>query len=208
MIPQTGVKMDGLKDPPDITSSSSTEDWCDAAELNGMQGVTEQEIIPSTSATGNMARSVPKQQQNFKYTVQDSGPYRIYVELRNKDRKINKFSLGSMLRGTNEYRRYVTDMKYVGSNKILVFMSSFMKANQLMDTLNEGEGIGHVQSVRTTTPGDGYRSHFRNTTGHPRRRNRSRHRERIPRCVCTKAHKTKRSGKDAHYRSEHNVQGS
>lgn len=133
--------MDGLKDPPDITSSSSTEDWCDAAELNGMQGVTEQEIIPSTSATGNMARSVPKQQQNFKYTVQDSGPYRIYVELRNKDRKINKFSLRSMLRGTNEYRRYVTDMKYVGSNKILVFMSSFMKANQLMDTLNEGEGM-------------------------------------------------------------------
>lgn len=133
--------MDGIKDPPDINSGSSMEDWSDAAEMNVTKNPERVDNSASTSSSGNWTRGESQQQQNFTYTIQDSAPYRIYVELRNKDRRINKFSLGSMIRGMNEYRRYVTDMKYVGNNKILVFMSSFMKANQLMETLNEGEGL-------------------------------------------------------------------
>lgn len=133
--------MDGLKDPPDIESWSM-----DGTEFNGTQSTsqTQNTGMESTASgsnivTQNTGTNQQKSQENYTYTHRDSAPYRIYVELKKKDeeKRINKFSLGSMIRGMNEYRRHVTDMKYVGNNKILVFINSFLKANSLMETLNK-----------------------------------------------------------------------
>lgn len=139
--------MNGLKDPPDISSWSKVDDMSDTDERTstsqpqnvGLGATASGSIFGATSTQGNQQ----KQQENYTYTHQDSAPYRIYVELKKKDeaRRINKFSLGSMIRGMNEYRRHVTDMKYVGNNKILVFVNSFLKANSLMELLNKEDTI-------------------------------------------------------------------
>lgn len=139
--------MNGLKDPPDINSWSKVDDMSDTDERTstsqpqnvGLGATASGSVFGATSTQGNQQ----KQQENYTYTHQDSAPYRIYVELKKKDeaRRINKFSLGSMIRGMNEYRRHVTDMKYVGNNKILVFVNSFLKANSLMELLNKEDTI-------------------------------------------------------------------
>ncbi|XP_062556358.1 uncharacterized protein LOC134221180 [Armigeres subalbatus] len=75
-------------------------------------------------------------QQKYLYTKSDHGPYRVYVELTDKTNKINKFTLGAWLRKLDKYRRSVTEMKYLGRNKIIVFMSFMTAANAMVDDEN------------------------------------------------------------------------
>ncbi|XP_058821795.1 uncharacterized protein LOC131683653 [Topomyia yanbarensis] len=87
----------------------------------GEQSETEMDNPKDTrKSTGN--------KENYLYTVQDDGPYRIYVESANAE-KINKFSLGSVIRKMDKYRHHVIELKYLGRNKIIVFMNSYKKAN-------------------------------------------------------------------------------
>lgn len=55
------------------------------------------------------------------YMLGDTPPYRVYVEKVDKNDKINKFSLGSTLKKDRNYDRNITEMKYLGKNKIIVF---------------------------------------------------------------------------------------
>lgn len=67
-----------------------------------------------------------KQRVKFEYTIRDEAPYRVYFELRGGPQqgpqggRINKFSLGSMLRGLQGYKNHIIDMKQIGRNKIMV----------------------------------------------------------------------------------------
>lgn len=81
--------------------------------------------------------------ENITYTSLDTGPYRIYFELRvrNEGQKINKFSLGSTLRKMDQFKPFITDMKYVGLHKTIVFVSSYTKANALVNEINSGSGL-------------------------------------------------------------------
>lgn len=82
--------------------------------------------------------------ENVIYTHQDAAPYRVYFELRNDEngtKKINKFGLGSTLRSNDTYKRHIVDMKYAGRQKILVFLNSYVKANQLVKNINESNSI-------------------------------------------------------------------
>lgn len=99
---------------------------------------------------------------NITYNSNDCAPYRIYCELRdnrNGTVKINKFSLGSELRKHDGFKKFITDMKYVGRHKILVFMSSYVRANTLMETINNANGPyrayipRHLVSVTGVVPG-------------------------------------------------------
>ncbi|XP_065088353.1 uncharacterized protein LOC135709859 [Ochlerotatus camptorhynchus] len=73
------------------------------------------------------------------YLIGDYAQYRVYVELVNKTNKINNFSLGSWLRKMDKYRQTVTEMEYLRSNKIIVFMSHMTAANSMIvdDKLKE-----------------------------------------------------------------------
>lgn len=75
--------------------------------------------------------------ENMVYTYRDMAPYRVYVELRNRenDQKINKYMLGSAMLALN-MKTYVIDMKYVGKYKIIVFLNNFNKANELVHIIN------------------------------------------------------------------------
>ncbi|XP_053698937.1 uncharacterized protein LOC128745895 [Sabethes cyaneus] len=69
----------------------------------------------------------------------DAAPYRIYIEHKIKgehNHKINKFALGAYLRGMSEFKLFISDMKYLGQFKIMVFVSSYTKANQLVEMVN------------------------------------------------------------------------
>lgn len=110
----------------------------------------------------NDANANPKKHINITYNNNDSGPYRIYCELRDNKGgtlKINKFSLGSELRKLDGFKMFITDMKYVGRHKILVFLSSYARANLLMETINNGNGPYrayiplHLVSVTGVVPG-------------------------------------------------------
>lgn len=81
--------------------------------------------------------------KNITYNSSDSAPYRVYFELRENTEmsKINKFSLGSTLRRIGDFKKFIIDMKYVGQHKIIVFMSSYNKANSLVEVINSGEEI-------------------------------------------------------------------
>ncbi|XP_062565361.1 uncharacterized protein LOC134227723 [Armigeres subalbatus] len=75
-------------------------------------------------------------QQKYLYTKSDHGPYRVYVELTDKTNKINKFTMGAWLRKLGKYRRSVTEMKYLGRNEMIVFMSFMTAANAMVDDEN------------------------------------------------------------------------
>lgn len=99
--------------------------------------------------------------ENITYTSMDTGPYRIYFELRNRieGQKINKFSLGASLRKMEQYKPFITDMKYVGLHKIIVFVSSYIKANALVSEINSGCSLyrayvpKHLVSITGVIPG-------------------------------------------------------
>lgn len=152
--------MNGVKDPPDPLGDD-VPDWSsDTGDTNGSvnTGVvaiftappTQNEDstqLPGTSnpTVFNVLQNTAQGKQNsskfesFTYTHKDSGPYRVYLELRNRDdgRKINKFSVGQMLRQKSEFRNHVTDMKYIGKYKILVYVNSYGKANHLVKMIND-----------------------------------------------------------------------
>lgn len=82
----------------------------------------------------------PKQYTDIIYSAMDAAPYRIYIELKQKgdrNNKINKFALGAYLRGMAEFKAFITDMKYLGQHKVMVFVSSYTKANQLVEMVNK-----------------------------------------------------------------------
>lgn len=79
---------------------------------------------------------------NIRYTIADTAPYRIYVELHNnetREKKINKFTLGSMIRKMEGIGGHIIDMKYVGQFKIIILLNSFIKANQLVEKINSSK---------------------------------------------------------------------
>lgn len=122
----------GVEDPPDPSPEDgprSSINWFSDGSQDGACGGNPP---PNTLNNWTGARA----QENFTYTCQDSPPYRVYMELKDKNRKINKYTVGLMIRKHEEFRRYVTDMKYTGARRIMVFLSSYEKANQMIEALN------------------------------------------------------------------------
>lgn len=76
---------------------------------------------------------------SYMYVARDAPPYRVYIEIMDNTKRINKFSVGSMLRKMDKYRNHMTELKYLGRNKIIVFFNSWVKANMLVgeETLRE-----------------------------------------------------------------------
>lgn len=72
-------------------------------------------------------QKVPEQ-ESYLYTIRDEAPYRVFVESTGEGR-INKFAVGSMIRKLEKYRNHVTDLRYLGRNKIVAFFNSYIKAN-------------------------------------------------------------------------------
>lgn len=118
------------------------------SEEGGAAGFTSWEDDPDDSTVKEHHRQQSTRTQtsqhgtklNIKYTIQDSGPYRIYVQLQSNDGshgKLNKFSLGSTIRKLEGFKGFIVDMKYVGRHKVLVTVSNFIKANMLVEKLNE-----------------------------------------------------------------------
>lgn len=120
-------KMDGVKKPPDPPEETDEDvnitDWAGAASLSAQQAGQYQQRREYT---------------NVVYTEADTGPYRVYFELRNNDgvQRINKFAVGSTLRKNEKFKQCITDMKQVGRNRIMVFISSYTKANALVEEVN------------------------------------------------------------------------
>lgn len=83
------------------------------------------------------------QRQKFEYTIKDEAPYRVYFELRSGQQgvRINKFSLGSKLRGVQTYKNHIIDMKQIGRNKIMVVFNSYAKANSIVEHINNENGM-------------------------------------------------------------------
>lgn len=116
--------MGGLKDPPDpgAIPKQTTSNGGSVMDTN------------PDKPLGNT-----KQYTDITYSAMDAAPYRIYIKLRNKgdgNNHINKFALGAYLRGMAEFKMFITDMKYLGQHKVMVFVSSYTKANQLVETVN------------------------------------------------------------------------
>lgn len=130
------VTMNAEEDPPDGGGSTSSRiDW--AQEMEKMDAVRTGNSIGQTS--NNLQK-----REDVVYTHKDAAPYRVYFELRNDEdgtKKINKFGLGSTLRSNDTYKRHIVDMKYAGRQKILVFLNSYVKANQLVKHINESSKI-------------------------------------------------------------------
>lgn len=125
--------MNGAKDPPDLRERVTS----DQTMMDDGAGTS----VISTDNNRNGQRMDP---ENIIYTKEDSAPYRLYFELRDNKggtEKINKFSLGSFLRKMDHIRQFITDMKYVGQHKILVFMSSYSRANLTLKAVNNGDSI-------------------------------------------------------------------
>lgn len=121
--------MGDTKEPPDPPANQSNDvdiqnDWTGAMSL-------------AAQRQGNQQQQ--KAYANVVYTEVDTGPYRVYFELRNNDgaQRINKFAVGSSLRKMEQYKHCITDMKQVGRNRILVFISSYLRANALVEEINK-----------------------------------------------------------------------
>lgn len=87
---------------------------------------------------GNNSTQRPK----IEYTIRDEAPYRVYFELRGGQQgRINKFSLGSKLRGVQTYKNHIIDMKQIGRNKIMVVFNSYIRANSIVEDINNENGM-------------------------------------------------------------------
>lgn len=120
-------------DPPDGGGCTSNRlDW-------GQDGEAAAAVVRNGIQHDNKAK-----REDVIYTHRDAAPYRVYFELRNDEngaKKINKFGLGSTLRSNDTFKRHIVDMKYAGRQKILVFLNSYVKANQLVKSINESNSI-------------------------------------------------------------------
>lgn len=106
-----------------------------AASLQA-QGITNNSVAQNTIQGGKLLVD----SRTITYNRMDQGPYRLYFELRdtfNGVKRINKYSLGSKLRKMQDYKKFIDDMKQVGRNRIMVYVSSYVKANQLMEEMNQ-----------------------------------------------------------------------
>lgn len=82
------------------------------------------------------------QRAKFEYTIKDEAPYRVYFELRSGQQgRINKYSLGSKLRGVQMYKSHIIDMKQIGRNKIMVVFNSYFRANSVVEYINNEDGM-------------------------------------------------------------------
>lgn len=81
---------------------------------------------------GNKMDDENTERESYLYTARDEGPYRIFIEIQDKTKSINKFSVGQLLRKLPRYRNYIEEMKYLGRKKIIVFFSSWLQANLLV----------------------------------------------------------------------------
>lgn len=79
----------------------------------------------------------------FEYVLTDMAPYRVYFELKsgNNGARINRYSLGSKLRSVETFKRHIVDMKQISRSKIMVVLNSYSKANLLVETINNENGI-------------------------------------------------------------------
>lgn len=129
--------LEELTDPPDPGAEKYTGATAKKFKQNEEEKVT-QDSTTNNSGHQNGARN----NYSFEYTRTDMAPYRIYFELRKETttEKINKFTLGAALLELG-MKPYITDMKYVGKHKIMVFVSSYLKANLLVETINAGDSI-------------------------------------------------------------------
>ncbi|XP_055614126.1 uncharacterized protein LOC129760500 [Uranotaenia lowii] len=122
-----------LPDPPDLEQRSTGA---------VKKGSNERMVIEGERTSKQ--DSGKKDKPVFNYTVTDSGPYRVYFEPRSeaaeKFPQINKFALGSALRKMAGYKNFISDMKYVSRQKIIVFLSSYNKANKLVEEINASSG--------------------------------------------------------------------
>lgn len=73
-----------------------------------------------------------EESESFFYMLGDTAPYRVYVEKVDRNEKINKFSLGSLLKKDHNYDGSVTEMKDLGKNKIIMFFNGMTKANLMV----------------------------------------------------------------------------
>lgn len=86
---------------------------------------------PLTQGTGN-------QRQDYLYNDKDTGPFRVYVELKDTDsqadrqKSINKVSVGRMLSRIFGVSKLVTEIKNAGKKKVLVYLSEFSAANRVV----------------------------------------------------------------------------
>lgn len=106
-----------------------------AASLQA-QGIINNSVAQTTIQGGKLLVD----SRTITYNRMDQGPYRLYFELRdtfNGVKRINKYSLGSKLRKMQDYKKFIDDMKQVGRNRIMVYVSSYVKANQLMEEMNQ-----------------------------------------------------------------------
>jgi hypothetical protein len=71
--------------------------------------------------------------ESYMYVARDAPPYRVYVEILDNQKRINKFSVGVLLRKVEKCRNHITELKYLGKNKIIVFLNSWIKANLLVE---------------------------------------------------------------------------
>lgn len=84
-----------------------------------------------------------RERTKFEYTITDMAPYRVYFELTtgNSGNRINRYSLGSKLRSIETFKRHIVDMKQISRSKIMVMLNSYTKANLLVETINNENGL-------------------------------------------------------------------
>lgn len=129
------MSVDG--DPPELPGNNSADvDMASGAQSLALQAA--QQGLPK-------ATHQRKELINVEYTMEDTGPYRIYFEPLTMEERINKFSVGSTLRKMEQYRRHIVDMKQVGRNKIMVYLNSYTKANSLVKEVQAGR-IGRYRA--------------------------------------------------------------
>lgn len=134
--------MKGKKDPPDPGDQDDGSlnnldlDWSSDCGDETTKDQPKPNPPPGPTKFGGKRSTL----ENYNYTCQDSGPYRVYMELKNEgDQKINKFAVGLMIRKEEEFKNHVTDMKYAGRKRIMVYLSSYAKANRLVEGVNAAD---------------------------------------------------------------------
>ncbi|XP_055611090.1 uncharacterized protein LOC129757810 [Uranotaenia lowii] len=96
-------------------------------------------------ASGSVTSSKPKKEpENFEYNNNDTGPYRVFVELKEQGASnvnINKFSLGAHLKKIEDIKGNVQELQQLGKNKIIVKLNNYDKANKLVNLINTDNSI-------------------------------------------------------------------
>lgn len=72
--------------------------------------------------------------KTYEYEAKDHGPYRVILQLLdNQDGKlkINKLSLGRLLTKKDEYKKNIQNLRMLGANRVMAFLSSYQSANNL-----------------------------------------------------------------------------